>query len=100
MTPDEQLDRLTTELDRLQSEHPNTHGVLRLAGTYLCGCTKWKWEQHGWVLSDGEACGIKNGNDRERQAALLSVLKGRMIRKVEFVPGEDLLEVVPDLDSA
>ena len=31
MTPDEQLERLDAELDRLNSEHPNVHGILRLS---------------------------------------------------------------------
>jgi len=37
-----------------------------------------------------------NGDDKEQRTALLSVLRGRMIHKVEFVPGADVLEVVPD----
>ena len=96
MTPDEQLERLAAELDRLKSEHPNVHGILRLANTCLRSCSRWKWEQHGWTITDGEACGIMNGDDKEQRTALLSVLKGRMIHKVEFVPGVDVLEVVPD----
>ncbi|MGA2620235.1 MAG: hypothetical protein ABSF26_21665 [Thermoguttaceae bacterium] len=96
MTPDEQLDRLAAELDRLKSEHPGVQGTLRLSKNCLRSCTKWKWEQHGWALTDGEACGIRNGNDKEQPAALLSVLKGHMIHKVEVVPGVDVLEVVPD----
>jgi hypothetical protein len=35
-----------------------------------------------------------NGSDKEVRTALLSVLQGHMIRKVEFVPGVDVLEVV------
>ena len=97
MTPHEQLERLTAELNRLHSEHPNVHGILRLADRCLTGCSKWKWEQHGWTISDPEVCGIMNGNDRDRRAALLSVLEGHMIRKIEFVAGVDVLEVLPDL---
>jgi hypothetical protein len=97
MTPHEQLERLNAEIDRLQSEHPNMHGILRLPNTYLIGCSKWKWEQHGWTVTDGQICGIMNGNERERRTALLSVLKERMIEKVEFVAGADNLEVLPDL---
>jgi hypothetical protein len=37
-----------------------------------------------------------NGDDKEQRTALLSVLKGHMIHQVEFVPGVDVLEVVPD----
>ena len=96
MTPDEQLERLDAELDRLKSEHPNVPGILRVTNTSLRSCSKWKWEQHGWKVSDGEACGIMNGDDKEQRTALLSVLKERMIHKVEFVPGLDVLEVVPD----
>ncbi len=96
MTPDEQLERLDAELNRLRSEHPNVHGILRVTNNCLRSCSKWKWEQHGWALSDGEACEIMNGTDEEQRSALLSVLKGHMIHKVEFVPGVDVLEVVPD----
>jgi len=96
VTPDEQLDRLAAELDRLKSEHPGVQGTLRLSKNCLRSCTKWKWEQHGWVLSDGQACEIMNGNDKQQRTALESLLKGHMIHKVEFVSGEDVLEVVPD----
>ena len=96
MTPDEQLERLDAELNRLASEHPDQRGTLRLTSDCLRACSKWKWEQHGWTVSDGEACGIMNGSDKEQRTALLSLLKGRMIREVEFVPGADVLEVVPD----
>lgn len=96
MTPDEQLDRLGTELDRLKSEHPNVRGILRLTSNCLRSCSKWKWEQHGWALSDGEACEIMNGNDKESRIALLSLLKGHMIHKIECLPGVDVLEIVPD----
>ncbi len=96
MTPDEQLDHLDQELTRLESEHPGAQGILRLTESRLRGCSKWKWEQHGWTLSDGDACGNMNGTERERRTALLSILKTRGIHKVEFVPGEDRLEVVAD----
>ena len=93
---DEQLERLDAELDRLKNEHPNVHGILRLANSCLRACSKWKWEQHGWTLSDGQACEIMNGNDKEQRTALLSVLKDHMIRKIEFVADADVLEIVPD----
>ena len=96
MTPDEQLNNLVAELDWLKREHPNTPGILRLANTSLRSCSKWKWEQHGWSLSDGDACGIMNGNDKDRRAALLSILKGHRIHKIEFVSDVDVLKVVPD----
>ena len=99
MTPDEELEHLDAELKRLQSEHPNTLGILRLTGKCLRGCSKWKWEQHGWSISDGQTCGIMNGNDRERHTALLAVLKG-FIHKIEFVSGLDTLEIVPDSSSS
>ena len=83
-------------MDRLKTEHPNVHGILRLANTCLRSCSKWKWEQHGWAITDGEACGIMNGDDKEQRTALLSILKGHMIHKVEFVPDADVLEVVSD----
>ena len=35
VTPDEQLDRLDAELDRLKSEHPSGRGILRLTNTSL-----------------------------------------------------------------
>ena len=96
VTPDEELEHLDAELERLQSEHPKTPGILRLTDTCLRACSKWKWEQHGWTPSDGEVCGIMNGNDRERRSALLSVLKGHMVHKVEFDPGLHVLQIVPD----
>jgi hypothetical protein len=96
MTPHEQLDRLNAELQRLHSEHPNTHAILRVSETGLSGCSKWKWEQHGWKVSDEQVCGIMNGNDRQRRAALLSVLEAHMVRKVEFVTDMDVLDVQPD----
>ena len=93
MTPDEQLNHLNTELKRLHSEHPNTLGVLKLTDQCLRRCSKWKWEQHGWTISDEQSCGIMNGNDQERRTALLSVLKGQ-IDTVLFIPGLDILKVV------
>lgn len=97
MTPDEELNHLDAELERLQREHPNARGILRLTDSHLRGCSKWKWEQHGWTLSEGDACGIMNGNERERRTALLSTLKEIGIHKVEFVSDEDRLKVVADL---
>jgi len=99
VTPDEELDHLDAELQRLQSEHPNTLGVLRLTDQCLRRCSKWKWEQHGWTISDAQTCGIVNGDSRERLTALLAVLKGH-IRKIEFTSGLEALEVVPDPSAA
>ena len=96
MTPDELLTRLNAELDRLKSEHPGVHGLLRLTNTCLRSCSKWKWEQHGWAPSDGEVCGIMNGNDKAQRTALLSILKDRLIHKIVFVHDPDVLEIVPD----
>ena len=97
MTPDEQLDNLATELDRLKRESPNTPGILRLTNTSLRSCSKWKWEQHGWShISDGDVCGIMNGNEKDRRTALLSILEGDGIHKIEFVSDVDVLKVVPD----
>jgi hypothetical protein len=94
VTPDEQLQRLDAELDRLKSEHPNVRGILRLTNNSLRGCSKWRWEQHGWTITDGESCAIMNGDDKEQRTALLSILKGHGIHAVEFVPGIEALEVV------
>ena len=99
MTPDEELNHLDAELQRLQREHPRTQRVLRLTNKCLRGCSKWKWEQHGWTITDGQTCGIMNGNDRERRTTLLSVLKGQ-IHEVEIVSGLDLLEVVPGVSRS
>lgn len=96
LTPDQRLDHLQAELDRLRRENPNVPGILRLTSTYLRGCSQWKWENHGRVLSEGEVCAIMNGTDREQAAALLEILKGDGITKVEFVPHPDILEIVPD----
>jgi len=100
VTPDQRLEHLLAELDRFRREHPNMPGILRLTDTYLRGCSQWKWENHGWVLSEGEVCAIMNGTTREQQAALLSVLKDDQIHRVEFVPDPDVLEVVPDLTES
>ena len=63
---------------------------------YLIGCSKWKWEQHGWTVTDQQVCGIMNGNERDRRTALLSILKEHMIESIEFVAGADVLEVLPN----
>lgn len=97
MTPDQRLEHLLAELERLRREHPQVPGILRLSHTYLRGCSQWKWEKHGRKLSEGEVCAIMNGTGREQQAALLSVLQEDRIHQVEFVPDPDVLEVVPDL---
>lgn len=99
MTPDEELEHLVAEIQRLHDEHPNTLGVLRLTDRCLRGCSKWKWEQRGWTISDGQACGIMNGDAGDRRTALLEVLKGQ-IRKVEFVPDLIALKVVPDTSAS
>ena len=99
MTPDEQLERLDAELTRLKSEHPNAPGILRLTSNCLRSCSKWRWEQHGWTVSDGEVCAIMNGDDKDQRTALLSILKGHLIHKIEFVPGVDTLEIVSSADS-
>ena len=94
MTPDEELEHLDAQLQRLQTEHPRMLGVLRMTDTTLRRCSKWKWEQHGWTITFPQACGIMNGNDRERRTALLSVLNGR-VQEIEIVSEPDVLEVVP-----
>ena len=94
MTPDEELEHLDTELERFQREHPDTLGVLRLTDKCLRRCSKWKWEQHGWTITDPQACGIMNGNDRERRTALLAVLRGH-VQTVEIVSGLEMAQVVP-----
>lgn len=96
MTPDEQLDRLDHELRRLQEAPGAPRGTLRLSETALRSCSKWKWERHGWSLSDGQSCGIMNGCPRERRTALLAVLGQRGIDRVEFVDEPEILEVVPE----
>lgn len=99
MTPDEELSHLDTELERLCRDHPNTPGLLRLTDRCLRKCSKWKWEQHGWIISEGQSCGIMNGDERERRTALSSVLKD-YVHKIEFVSGLDRLEVVPYLSNS
>jgi hypothetical protein len=94
MTPDEELAHLDAQLERLEHEHPRVQGVLRIADNCLRRCSKWKWEQHGWTISDPQACGIMNGNDRERRTALLSVLNGH-VQEIEIVSDLDVFEVVP-----
>jgi hypothetical protein len=40
-----------------------------------------------------------NGDDKDQRTALLSILKGHLIHKIEFVPGVDTLEIVSSADS-
>ena len=68
MTPDEELEQLDAELERLQSEHPNTPGILRLTDTCLRDAPSGSGNS-SWTPSDGEVWGITNGNDRERRDA-------------------------------
>ena len=93
MTPNDELKHLDEELERLQDDHSNTARVLRLTDKCLRGCSTWKWEQHGWTISDSQACGIRNGNEQARRTALMSVLKEH-IHEIEFVSGLERLEVV------
>lgn len=94
MTPNEELDHLAAELKRLRDEHSSATGVLRLTDKCLRRISKWKWEQHGWTISDGESCGIRNGEERSRRMALMSVLKEH-IHEIEFVSDLERLEVIP-----
>jgi hypothetical protein len=96
MTPDEQIEHLEAEIDRLRREYPGAPGVLRLPNSSLRACSRWKWEQRGWTVDDSEACGIMNGNERERTFALLSVLKRHGIQRIEYVDEGNELKVVPD----
>jgi hypothetical protein len=93
MTPDQELEHLDAELERLQNERSNTARVLRLTDKCLRRCSKWKWEQHGWTVSDGQSCGIMNGNERARRTALMAVLNEH-INEIEFVSDLERLEVV------
>lgn len=96
MTPDEELDLLDHALDQFHEEHPDTRGLLRLPISALRSCSKWKWQMHGWTISDGESCGIMNGTERDRHTALLAILKTHGIERIEFVADAAGLEVVPD----
>ena len=93
MTPNEELDHLNAELERVANEHSDTPRVLRLTDNCLRRVSKWKWEQRGWTINDGQACGIRNGNEQARRTALMSVLKEH-IQEIEFVSGLEMLEVV------
>ena len=100
MTPNEELDHLNAELERVANEHSDTPRVLRLTDNCLRRLSKWKWEQRGWTINDEQACGIRNGNEQARRTALLSVLEGH-VQEIEFVSGLKILEVVlrpPGLD--
>jgi hypothetical protein len=93
VTPNDELKQLDAELERLQDDHSNATRVLRLTDKCLRRCSAWKWEQHGWIISDGQSCGVRNGNERARRTALMSVLKEH-IHEIEFVSGLERLEVV------
>ncbi len=98
MTPNDELNHLDAELERLQDDHSNTR-VLRLTDECLRRCSTWKWEQHGWTISDGQSSGIRNGNERARRTALMSVLKEH-IHEIEFVSGLERLEIVLEPSGA
>jgi len=93
VAPNDELKHLAAELERLQDDHANASRILRLTDTCLRGCSTWKWEQHGWTISDGQACGIRNGDERARRTALLAVLK-EQVHEIEFVAGLERLEIV------
>jgi hypothetical protein len=93
VTPDEELKHLDAEVERLQDDHSNATRVLRLTDKCLRHCSAWKWEQHGWTISDGQSSAIRNGDERARRTALMSVLKEH-IHEIEFASGLERLEVV------
>ena len=93
MSPNDELKHLKAELERLQDDRSKTPRILRLTDKCLRRCSTWKWQQNGWTISDGQSCGIRNGNERERRTSLMSVLKDH-IHEVEFVSGLERLEVV------
>jgi hypothetical protein len=84
MTPDEELDHLHAELERFQHEHAGMRGVLRLTDKCLRGCSKWKWEQHGWTITDQQACGI---------AMTLLLLLKEQVQEVEVAAELDKLSM-------
>ena len=93
MSPNAELVHFNAQLKRVGNEHSETPRVLRLAEDGLRRLSKWKWEQNGWAITEGQACGIRNGNEQQRRTALMSVLKGH-IQQIEFVPNLETPEVV------
>ena len=100
MTPHEQLEASMRNSIGCTANTRTCRGFCGLPSTHLIGCSKWKWEQHGWTVTDQQVCGIMNGNERERRTALLSILKERKIESIEFVADADNLEVLPLSDVA
>lgn len=96
MTPDEEIDLLDAELNRLLDQHPGVNATLRITNTALRACTQTRWESHGWHPTDDELHKIMNGKDADRRTALLSLLRAHYISKVEFVPGVDIIQVIPN----
>lgn len=94
MRPNEELEYFNAQLKRVRNEHSEAPTILRLSNDCLRRLSKWTWEQHGWPIDEGQACGIRNGNEDARRTGLMSVLKGH-IQDIEFVPGLGTLEVVP-----
>jgi hypothetical protein len=97
MTADQEIELLDLLLRQLHIEHPKSSAILRINNTTFRACTKTRWEAHNWSVTDDEAAGIMNGNDEERKAALLSLLRPQRIHRIEIVPGADKIEVVPDI---
>lgn len=93
MTPIEELEYLIAELERVANEQSDELRILRLTDNCLRRLSKWKWEQGGWTITDGQASGIRNGSRESRRTALMSVLEGH-IDEVEFASDLQKFEVV------
>jgi hypothetical protein len=95
MSPNEEIERLDAALKSFAEKYPATYGTLSITNTTFRACDKQRWMAHNWDLTDAEIHGILNGNDSERRAALLSLLRRHNIDSVEIVPGVDIIVMGP-----
>lgn len=90
------IDRLAEQLRIFAEEFPGSYGVLRHSPNVFDACSVSVWHARGWsAVRSSEIGPLLHGNDVERLAALLRLLHSHGIRRVEFAPGAETLEIVP-----
>jgi hypothetical protein len=95
LTPDEQVERLTSQLRQFHAQYPGASGRLRTSWTVFTSCEPEVWRKHGWEGRDHRILGVLLSDTKEElRAALLTLLEDQGIREVEFVRGVDVIEIV------